>query len=401
MRIQTDNYAIKWYLILLLLLTSGNIGKSQTYPSFGTEKPVTIIGLTTDAMEPFISPDGNYLFYNNLNDGINTRLFYAERINDSTFNFVGELNGTNQPSALQLDAVAGLDTANNFYWVSLRDYPLEFDNLFHGTFDSGNVTNIGRLHGDFYIYFPGWLLMDHGISYNGQLLYFNNARFDGDNCPGPCETRIGVAQKENDSTFMMLPNSNQIMQTVNDPDYKNYAPAVTNDELELYYTRFLKGPITANSIAEMCVVVRNSPTDNFSAPEVLFSSNILSNFAEAPTLTTDKQIMYYHKKVGGVYKIMMRTRDQSTGIVDQQTVIPKISITPNPMQDKSVVKIDNTLNKSYSLYLLDHLGRTVRIFLNISTDQVEIYRNNLSPGLYIVQLRTENEVLVNQKLIIK
>lgn len=399
---QTDSNSNKWFSFLLfLILNSTTVGISQTYPSYGPEKSVTIIGLTTDAMEPFISPDGNYLFYNNLNDGINTRLYYATRINDSTFNFVGELNGTNQPATPNLDAVAGLDTANSFYWVSLRDYPLEFDNLFYGKFDSGNVTNIGRLHGDFYIYFPGWLLMDHGISYNGQLLYFNNARFDGDNCPGPCETRIGVAQKENDSTFMMLPNSNQIMEFVNDPDYKNYAPAVTNDEFELYYTRFLKGPVTANSIAEMCVVVRNSPADNFSAPEVLFSSNILNNFAEAPTLTTDKQIMYYHQKVGGIYKIMMRTRDQSTGIANQTILYPEIRITPNPMQNRTIVEFDNALNKSYSLYLLDHQGRTVRTFINISTDQVEINKNNLSPGLYIVQLQTDNEVVATRKLIIK
>ena len=398
--LQTDNFINNWFSFsLLLFLTSVTVGKSQTYPSYGPEKPVTIIGLTTDAMEPFLSPDGNYLFYNNLNDGINTRLYYASIINDSTFNFVGELNGTNEPTPPHLDAVAGLDTSNSFYWVSLRDYPLEFDNLFHGTFNSGNVTSIGRLHGDFYIYSPGWLLMDHGISYNGQLLYFNNARFE--DCPGPCETRIGVAQKENDSTFIMLSNSTQIMEFVNDPNYKNYAPAVTNDELELYYTRFLKGPITANSIAEMCVVVRNSPTDNFSAPEVLFSENILTSFAEAPTLTTDKQIMYYHKKVSGIYKIMMRTRNQSTGIADQATKHIEIRITPNPMQNRTIIEFDNALNKSYSLFLLDHQGRTVKTFLNISTDHIEIYKYNLSPGLYIVQLQTDNEVIATRKLIIE
>ena len=400
--LQTDNYSNKWVSFLLfLILNTATVGISQIYPSYGSEKPVTIIGLTTDAMEPFLSPDGNFLFYNNLNDGINTRLYYATKINDSTFNYVGELNGTNQPSSLQLDAVAGLDTLNNFYWVSLREYPLEFDNLFHGTFESGNVTSIGRLHGDFYIYSPGWLLMDHGISYNGQLLYFNNARFDGDNCPGPCETRIGVAQKENDSTFMMLSNSTQIMEFVNDPNYKNYAPAITKDELELYFTRFLKGPITANSIGEMCVVVRSSPSDNFSAPEVLFSENILTSFAEAPTLTTDKQIMYYHKKVSGIYKIMMRTRNQSTGIADQATKHIEIRITPNPMQNRTIIEFDNALNKSYSLYLLDHQGRTVKTFLNISTNHIEIYKYNLSPGLYIVQLQTDNEVIATRKLIIE
>ncbi len=105
---------------------------------------VTINGLSFDAMEPFISPDGNYMFFNNLNDGINTKLYYATKVNDSTFSYVGELNGTNQITPPHLDAVADLDSFGNFYWTSTRNYPTELDNLFHGTFNTGNVTNIGR-----------------------------------------------------------------------------------------------------------------------------------------------------------------------------------------------------------------------------------------------------------------
>jgi hypothetical protein len=37
--------------------------------------------------------------------------------------------------------------------------------------------------------------MDHGISLDGQYLYFNNARFDDMNCIGPCETTLGIAQE--------------------------------------------------------------------------------------------------------------------------------------------------------------------------------------------------------------
>lgn len=173
---------MKNILIILTILTNALISKSQTYPSFGTEIEVAVNGLTFDAMEPFISPDGNYLFFNNINDGIDTKLYYAVKINDSTFSFAGELNGTNQLVQPHLDAVADLDTLNNFYWTSTRNYPAELDNLFHGTFNNGSVTNISRVHGDFNKNIPGWLVMDHGISYDGQFLYYNNARFDGNNC---------------------------------------------------------------------------------------------------------------------------------------------------------------------------------------------------------------------------
>jgi len=62
-------------LFLIAILLSGIVVKSQTYPSYGQEIDVTINGLSFDAMEPFVSPDGSTLFFNNLNSGGNTKLF--------------------------------------------------------------------------------------------------------------------------------------------------------------------------------------------------------------------------------------------------------------------------------------------------------------------------------------
>ena len=143
-------------LFLIAILLSGIVVKSQTYPSYGQEIDVTINGLSFDAMEPFVSPDGSTLFFNNLNSGGNTKLFYATKINDSTFNYVGELNGTNQLIPPYLDGVADLDSLDNFYWTSTRNYGAELETLFHGNYSNGNVTNIGRVHGDFNKNIPGW-----------------------------------------------------------------------------------------------------------------------------------------------------------------------------------------------------------------------------------------------------
>lgn len=283
---------------------------SLTYPFFGAEIEVTINGLSFDAMEPFVSPNGNYLFFNNLNDGVNTKLYYATKVNDSTFNYVGELIGTNQQITPHLDAVADMDSNGNFYWTSTRNYPSELNNLFYGTFSDGNVTNIARVQGDFNMNTPGWLIMDHGISLDGQFLYFNNARFDDANCQGPCETTLGVAQKDNASTFSTLSNSESILQNINDANYIYYAPCISSDNLELYYTRYLKGQITANTVFEICVAVRNNSSSEFSIPRVLFSE-VISNLIEAPTLTVDKNIMYYHQKTSDSHKIMMRYRSPS------------------------------------------------------------------------------------------
>ncbi|QHI36654.1 hypothetical protein IMCC3317_20170 [Kordia antarctica] len=283
------------------------IDNIPTYPTFGAEIEVTINGLSFDAMEPFVSSDGNYLFFNNLNDGINTKLYYATKVNDSTFNYVGELSGTNQATSPHLDAVADMDSSGNFYWTSTRNYPTELNNLFHGTFNAGTVSNIERVQGDFNMNIPGWLVMDHGISLDGQFLYFINTRFDGTNCPGPCETTLGIAQKVNASTFNTLPNSPSILQNINDATYIYYAPCISSDNLELYYTRYLKGPITPNTLFEICVAVRSDATSEFSVPRVLFSETI-ANLVEAPTLTLDKNIMYYHQKNANSHIIKMRYR---------------------------------------------------------------------------------------------
>lgn len=300
----------KQLLILLIssvfISCSTNNESTSSYPTFGNEINVTINGLTLDAMEPFISSNGNYLFFNNINDGINTKLYYATRVNDSTFNFVGELSGANQTISPHLDAVADMDMNGNFYWTSTRNYPTELNNLFHGTFNAGTITNIERVQGDFNMNTPGWLVMDHGISLDGQFLYFNNARFDDSSCLGPCETTLGIAEKINSNTFNITSNSSAILQNINDPNYIYYAPCISSDNLELYYTRYLKN-VTASTVFDVCVAVRKNDTSIFSEPKVLFSKNI-SSLVEAPTLTTNKKIMYYHEKTPSTHKIMMRYR---------------------------------------------------------------------------------------------
>ena len=301
-------FTIPMAFCLLSCSKKEDVKQSLPDVTYGSPIEVAINGYSSHVMEPFISPDGQFLFFNDLNDGVDTKLHYATRVDDSNFNYIGELNGTKAPTTPRLDAVADMDVNNYFIWTSGRDYPAEFDNLHYGNFNNGTVSDIGRLRGDFYIYTSGWILMDHGLSPDGQFLYFNNARFDGTNCAGPCETKIGIAEKVNESTFMTVSNSDNIMKNINDQTYKYYAPAITADGLEFYYTRFLKGDIDSNTVAEICVAVRVATSDAFSVPKVLFSDKLISSIVEAPTLTTDKQIMYYHQKVDGVFRLMMRER---------------------------------------------------------------------------------------------
>lgn len=348
---------------------------SQTYPTFGSEKPITITGLTFDAMEPFLSTDGNYMFFNSLNDGVNTGLYYATRVNDTTFTYVGQVGGVNYP-APHLDAVASMDSLNNFYWVTTRNYPNTMDNFCHGTFNSGNVTDTGRVHGNVYIYSPGWLIMDAGINYSGNLLYYCNAYFS--NCTIPCWSTLGIASKLNDSTFAKLPSSDVNLNLVNDTNYINYAPAITKDELELYYTRILRSNPTQS---EICVSVRTNPTANFSAPSVIYSSTLIP---EAPTLSTDKTRMYYHRHDGPLFKLFLRYRTSVTEI--EETEDKKIVVYPNP-SDNFITINRPLLNEEYCIEIYSSLGQ--KVFATQNSTVINI--SGFSPGTYTVILKQKNK----------
>jgi hypothetical protein len=316
----------KIYSLFFLLFFQNSLS-AQTIPAFGKEISVKINGLTFDAMEPSISADGNFLFFNSLNDGISTSLYYATRLNDSTFNFAGLLKGASGTSSPRMDAVTSSDVSNNFYWMSLRNFPQQYDNFFHGKFNGVDVVNIGRLHGTFYIYQAGWLIMDAAINYTGDLLYYCNAYFNTDykGCNGiPCQAKLGIAQKVNDSTYNKISNSDALLKILNDTNYIVYAPFISKNGLELYFTRGLHH----GTQPEICVAVRNTTLEAFGMPTILYTSSAIP---EAPTLSTDGSRMYYHKNEGGIFKVFLRFRNNLNGL-NEKTYCQNFKITPNPVQ---------------------------------------------------------------------
>ena len=298
-------------ITLVLLACSSNeatTSEISTEIKYVNPIEITMNGYDDHMMEPFISPDGLTLFFNNSNSNGNTRLFYATKLNNTSFDFKGEVKGANEDNQNQLNAVADIDAEHNFYWTSIRDYPNKLDNLHFGSYANGTVNNVGRVQGDFYVGQAGWLVMDHGISEDGQTLYYNNAHFNG--CGSiPCETFIGIANKVSNGIFQKIVDSDTILATINDSDYIYYAPSITQDNLEFYYTRFKTGDVTPSTLVEICVAKRANASDAFGKPKVLFDATISDGIIEAPTLTSDKQLMYYHKKINGVHKILMRERE--------------------------------------------------------------------------------------------
>lgn len=367
-------------ILLLLILIQQHIA-AQTYPNYGAEIPVTINGLQFDAMEPSITADGNTIFFNSLNDGISTSLYYASRVDDSTFTFMGALTGANQSISPRLDAVASSDSANRFYWTSLRNFPTEFDNCFYGHFNGTDVVNIHRLHGTFYIYTLGWLMMDASINYQGDLLYYTNANFGPSysGCNGvPCMGKIGIAQKLNDSTFNKLTNSDDMLQHINDTNYVVYAPNISTDGLELHYTRFLKSNLSQGT--QICVSVRTHLNDTFSLPSVLHPFSNLT--PEATTLTSDQSKIYYHKKSNGLYKLFLRYRTQATSL-DPSIKLHALSVYPNPT--KGELHLEGTKENFINLKIYDLQGRFIK-----ETSSHHFSIQDLPIGIYIIRINDQH-----------
>src|SRR4051812_4507820 len=81
---------------------------------FTNPETVTIQGYTGKQEDPNLSPDGEYLFFDDHDDaGSPIYIYWAKRVDYKTYKFLGRVPGVN------FEAVEGMeDLAHNFYLVS-------------------------------------------------------------------------------------------------------------------------------------------------------------------------------------------------------------------------------------------------------------------------------------------
>ncbi|HEY0757738.1 MAG TPA: hypothetical protein VGD59_00630 [Acidisarcina sp.] len=260
---------------------------------FSDPRTVTIKGYSGDAMEPFLSRDGRYLFFNNLNDpSVNTDLYWAERIDDLTFQFKGEVGGVNTPA---LEGVASMDRAGAFYFISPRSYDRTASTIYRGRFEAGSVSGVGLVPG-VSSGRPGIVNFDAEISADGETLYFVESQFDRHGHPR--NAKILFARRSGDA-FIRAGESDRVMQSINSRAL-NYAPATSASGLEIFFTRvdFMGPAIYSASRADT-----GSP---FGPPRKI---EAISGFVEAPTISPDGRSLYYHRKEGGHFVICRVTRE--------------------------------------------------------------------------------------------
>ena len=66
---------------------------------------------------------------------------------------------------------------------------------------------------------------------------------------------------------------------------------------------------------------------------------------------------------------------------------PGIRIYPNPFSSRATIIFPNPEAREYRLVLTDIPGRVIRTTTNISSNQFELNRENLPPGIYLLELR--------------
>jgi hypothetical protein len=249
---------------------------------FATPQPVTIEGYADHAMEPFIARDGQTLFFNNRNDPAReTELYWASRVDDTRFRYRGRIASANSP---ELDGVPSLARDGTFVFVSPRAFADRHATLWTGRWRDGQVSHLALRFN-----------MDAEIAANGERLYFT------DNIWGilaPRTSDLRVAVREN-GAFRRAPEFDHWFARVNTPNAIEFAPATSEDERELYFTRLTTRFLQAPRF-EILVATRASADAPFGAPERIPT---LTGYVEAPTVAPDGAL-YFHAKIGDRFRLM-------------------------------------------------------------------------------------------------
>ncbi|GAB5535544.1 MAG: hypothetical protein Rubg2KO_17930 [Rubricoccaceae bacterium] len=278
---------------VLILAGCGSTGLEATpdddappYEAFSSPERVEIHGYPGDAMEPFLSRDGRYLFFNNRNDpSINTDLHVAELVTPLTFEYLGPLAQVNTAS---LEGVPTMDRFGTFYFVSPRSYEETLSTLYQGHFADGAISDIQLVPG-VSRETPGIVNFDIEVSPDGGTLYFVDARFGA---LGP-ETADLVMASRRGNRFERIAESDEILRHVNTRALE-YAAAISADGLELFFNRVES--VREGASPKIYRAVRRSLDAPFDAPQRVAA---MEGFVEGATFSPDGHAVYYHKREDG------------------------------------------------------------------------------------------------------
>jgi len=191
-----------------------------------------------------------------------------------------------------------VDCGGRLYFVSNRSYSATLSTIYRARFRDGTVTNVEIAPGVSRLR-RGAVNFDAEISPDGGTLYLVESEFHFGN--GPKSASIAIFRKHGDG-FVRDPDSDTTMRAVNAGDLQ-YAPSISADGRELFFTRLIDGP--TGSTPAIFRSVRPDARSPFGAPARLSGAR---GFVEAASLSPDGRVLYYHAFEGGHFVIDLLTR---------------------------------------------------------------------------------------------
>ena len=296
--------------------TPTSVGQTGYSGAFSHNQPVTIQGYSGNAEEPYLTPDGQYLIFDDRTSGDNiAKIYYAKRVNDSTFTFMGEVKGVNASSP---SIMAVMDDNDTFYFNSPRAPDMN-SAIYRGLWHSdGTVTGVARV--------PGLAAKAEqtskgiaGVSRDGKTLYlgfcdtsrsgsYTNAA--GNNCGS-----VGIALKNPDGTFTELDDGSSDSRLLDwENEFKNIygmfyggqygskfsgAMMMTPDGLEAYFEQINSSTgVFPPQLNQIYVAKRSSTSEPFGTPQLVAGQATLSDgtvgFNEGTFVSRDGKLLYYH-----------------------------------------------------------------------------------------------------------
>ncbi len=314
-------------IILLLTLTQCNTSSvsapAVSNTAFPNPEAVTIQGYTGSAEVPYLTPDGNYIVFDSRTDpgSADVKIYYAKKINDITFQFMGEVGDVNVPGTINFEMT--IDDYNNFYFTRIKvpPRPTGQPSIYRGLWNNGTVTNIAPLPGlDQAV---GIINQDPTISHDGKLLIFNAWDYIH-----KCLT-YKLAVKNADGSFTALDNTDsrltQHKQAFKDAFVSSYLYRCANFPHPQMTDPILMGPVSLSHsglklvftmihpapngrpVEKYYIATRSSLLQPFGQPQLLVANG---RVVEGGSFSPDDRLLYFHLANGdGTFSPYVMTTD--------------------------------------------------------------------------------------------
>ncbi len=286
--------------------------------AFGAPVRVRIAGLPVGARrspisteEPFVSRDGRWLFFNSGEQEGNKDLHVAERT-PRGWRYRAEI-GPGVNDATEVQGNPSMDREGRLYWIeSSTDSMVRRASFDATTAKVAGVSDIAGFPSKEVRLFAQEIEGNMGVELaaDGSLAFFSRAQWDLNGLSiGLIErSDLGFATRQGDRFVVDEAEVARILANVNTETDLEYAASISEDGLELFFTRLPKAALDAGKPQSMILrATRTSMDAPFDPPEVVEAIG-RTHFVEGPAISPDGRSLYYHQREDGKFRLFRVTR---------------------------------------------------------------------------------------------